>query len=146
MPGGGERVMPLDLRTDLSLPAFTRSSLDDDPGNGDPASGDSNGQVNGALMWDPASIRDTPDQWAITVRLSKGSSDATGTADITPRRLQRFRVRPGDVVSWTNRVNGRVIQAQQTTADRWGLVTLSQVQITRDGSQVTVRTAKVDSR
>ena len=31
---GGERIMPLDLRTNQSLPAFTRCSLDDDPGTG----------------------------------------------------------------------------------------------------------------
>ncbi|MCR4414431.1 MAG: hypothetical protein NUV77_18590, partial [Thermoguttaceae bacterium] len=41
-----ERVMPIDLRTDQTLPAFTRCSLDDRPGNGAAADGDAEGQVN----------------------------------------------------------------------------------------------------
>ena len=43
---GGERENPLDLRVDQSLPAFTRGTLDDDPGTGTPESGAPTGQAN----------------------------------------------------------------------------------------------------
>jgi hypothetical protein len=47
--GGGERIMPIDVRMDQSLPAFTNCSLDQDPGNGDPSDGDPEGQINAYL-------------------------------------------------------------------------------------------------
>ena len=47
--GGGGRVMPIDLRIDQSLPAFTNCSLDQRPGSGDPADGDPTGQLNAYL-------------------------------------------------------------------------------------------------
>jgi pimeloyl-ACP methyl ester carboxylesterase len=135
---GGQRVMPLDLRTNQSLPAFSRGSLDDDPGNGDPASGAASGQVNGGLTWQPDSIRDEPSQWEVIVELVDGPSEAVATADITPRRLQRFKPKPGDQLVWTNRIDRRVVQSGEVTADRWGLVTVPQVQIARRGSRLTV--------
>jgi S-formylglutathione hydrolase FrmB len=137
--GGGERVNPLDLRVDQSLPAFTRGSLDDAPGDGDPSTGARAGQINAALAWTPSSIRDEQDEWSITLRLAQGAAVQSGTADVTPRRLQRFKLRAGDRVRWTNQVNGREVQTGEVVADQWGLVTLPQVQIDRSGSRLIVR-------
>jgi hypothetical protein len=135
---GGERVMPLDLRTDQSLPAFTRGSLDDDPGDGSPMSGDPAGQINASFAWETDSIVDERDRWEMTLRLASRVDQSSGAADVTPRRLQRFQLRPGDRVAWSNRIGGRVVQSGELQADQWGLVTLPQVQIGRAGSRVTV--------
>ena len=54
MPAGdSQRDNPLDLRTDQSLPAFTRGTLDDDPGNGTAESGAATGQANAYLSLGP---------------------------------------------------------------------------------------------
>jgi hypothetical protein len=139
MPGGGERVMTLDLRADQSLPAFTRSSLDGDLGNGDANSGDPEGQLNGGLIWEPRSIVDEAGVWEITLRVTDGARADRATADVTPRRRQQFKTRPGDVVSWTTQASGRVIQSGEATADQWGLVTVPQVEIRRSGSRLSIR-------
>lgn len=140
MPDGGrETTMPLDLRIDRSLPAFTRSSLDDDLGNGDPASGSRTGQLNAHLTWSTDSIVDQPSQWAIMLRLVPGAPQPAATADVTPRRLQQFKPRPGDIVAWSNEVSGRVIQTGDVETDRWGLVTVPQVEIRAAGSRLTLK-------
>ena len=140
MPDGlAERVNPLDIRIDQSLPAFTRGSLDNAIGDGDGSTGEPAGQINASLAWTPSSIRDEKDEWVITLRLVEGASAQSATADVTPRRLQRFKLQPGDRVRWSNNVNGRDVQTGDVVADQWGLVTVPQVQITRGGSRLTVR-------
>ncbi|MFI5381347.1 MAG: alpha/beta hydrolase family protein, partial [Tepidisphaerales bacterium] len=54
LPGAktGERELGVEVRLDRTLPAFTRCSLDDDPGNGEPNDGDPQGQSNLCLYWD----------------------------------------------------------------------------------------------
>jgi len=128
---GGERVMPIDIRTDLTLPAFTRCSLDDDPGTGmtkppeevaaekkdieewnrrnprrkrklDIYDGDSAGQVNLYLYWETDDVVDEPDRWEMTIGLVKKATRDGCIADITPRRCQEFRSEPGQKVRWTN--------------------------------------------
>ena len=129
--GGGERVMPLDLRLDQSLPAFTRSTLDDDLGNGDPSSGSPGGQVNRYVTWDPASIVDEADRWEVTVRIVDGAPRGTATVDVTPRRLQRFKPSATDRLAWTNSVadDRTPRQSGTITPDQWGLLTVPQMEI-----------------
>jgi pimeloyl-ACP methyl ester carboxylesterase len=129
--GGGERVMPLDLRVDLSLPAFTRSTLDDDPGNGDPSSGSAGGQVNRYITWDPASIVDEADRWEVTVRILDGAPRSTAAVDVTPRRLQRFKPSATDRIAWTNSTAGdrTAKQSGTITPDQWGLLTVPQMEV-----------------
>ena len=136
---GGERVNPLDLRTDQSLPAFTHGSLDDDPGNGAPEEGAPSGQSNLFLTWNTATIVDDAAHWSVTIALTARAPQPTATVDVTPRRLQRFTLAPGDKLVWTNSQGERVVQGGELVADRWGLATLPQVQITRHGSTITLR-------
>ena len=135
-----ERVLPIDVRTDQSLPAFSRCSLDDDPGNGEPEDGDAEGQVNLYLYWQTEDIVDQPDRWAITVLLSPKAPRAECTVDVTPRRLQRFRLRPNRRYRWTNTplTDHTVVQSGVITAGRFGLVTLPQVRVTRQGNRLQV--------
>jgi pimeloyl-ACP methyl ester carboxylesterase len=140
---GGERVMPLDITVDRSLPAFTRSTLDDDPGDGTPTSGSPSGQVNRYLTWDTGSVVDEPDRWEVTVRVIDGARGDVGAVDITPRRLQRFKASAGDRIRWTNTSGpGRTPRQSGTvTPDRWGLVTLPQVEIGKAGNRIQLRRA-----
>lgn len=139
MPGGAsQRDMTIDLRTDQSLPAFTNGSLDDNHGDGTPASGDPAGQANAFLLWKPETIIDETDRWSVTVLLSERAPESSCTVDVTPRRLQLLKLGPGDRVEWTNRAGRRELQRGEGVADRWGLVTLPQVRVSQDGSTITV--------
>ncbi len=135
-----ERVLPIDVRTDQSLPAFTRCSLDDNPGNGTPEDGDPDGQVNSYLSWETKDIVDEPDRWAMTVGLiAKAPQDAC-TVDVTPRRRQHFQTKPGDRVRWTSTplAGGQRPQAGEATADRWGIVTLGKVVVGKGKTRLTL--------
>lgn len=68
-----------------------------------------------AMSWDPATIVDQTHRYE--VRLV-----GTGTADVTPRRLQRFQVRPGGAYRyWINSKSG---PGTRVTADAQGLLTI----------------------
>ena len=87
--------MPTDLRVDRSQPAFTRCSLDNDPGRGDPRDGDPRAQVNLYLFWETGDVVDQPDCWEMTVGLVKTAPKDTCTVNITPRRLRRLKLESG---------------------------------------------------
>ncbi|MCG8617303.1 MAG: hypothetical protein MI802_13875, partial [Desulfobacterales bacterium] len=125
-------TMPIDISTRLSLPAFTNCSLDDNPGNGDPADGASEGQVNQWLYWETKNIVDKTDRWEITVGLTKKSPAGECRVDITPRRLQRFKAAPKEIVGWELRsFNGTTLDRGKVVVDHWGLVTVEGVRVTR---------------
>ncbi len=152
---GGERIMPLDIRLDQSLPAFTNCSFDNDLGSGrklttpkkitigkeirkDFYDGDSSGQINLYLYWDTETIIDLRERWEITVALTKKAPEDQCTVDITPRRLQAFRSRHNHKFRWTNSSGGKKIQSGEVTADKWGLITLKSVMVTKAGSRIVV--------
>lgn len=136
-----ERMLPIDVRVDQTLPAFTRGSLDDNPGKGDPADGDPKGQANLYLYWETADLVDEPDRWEMTVGVSPKCPKDEGAADLTPRRVQRFKLKPGQKVRWTNAAadGGRVMQQGEAAADPLGLVTLEQVRMTKAKNRVKIQ-------
>jgi hypothetical protein len=140
MPGNNsERVMPLDIRTDQLLPAFTRCSLDNDPGNGDPGNGDPAGQANQWLYWEDHTLVDTGDRLEMTVALMDKAPARDCTVDITPRRIQQFHVMPGTVLYWKNiDISGHVIQNGQVIADAHGVITLEKITVSRQKNRLVI--------
>jgi pimeloyl-ACP methyl ester carboxylesterase len=138
--GGGERVMPIDIRLDQTLPAFTRCSLDDNPGNGVPADGDPLGQINLYLYWETHDVVDDPGRWAMTVGLINTAPKDVSTVDITPRHVQAFRAHPGTRLRWINTSlhNKQVVQSGEVVVDRWGLVTLPNVIVGKGKNRLTL--------
>ncbi len=149
MSGHGQRaVLPVTLsdrylalvpRTDQSLPAFTACSLDDNPGNGDPADGDPQGQANLYLAWDTTDIIDRPDRWEMTVYLIDKALKPECTVNITPRRLQRFKPKPGTRLFWSNisLENNEAVQAKRSTVvDELGLITLEGVRVQKGENRI----------
>jgi pimeloyl-ACP methyl ester carboxylesterase len=141
MPGGNEQEMGLDITTNRSLPAFTRSSLDDDPGSGTAATGKPEGQINQYLTWDVAGIVDRADQWEVTVRITANAPASEGTVDITPRRLQQFKLTPGETLRWSNETGGRQVQSGEVTVDKWGLATIPSVSLRKGNTRVLLQRA-----
>lgn len=136
----GERILEIDVRTDLSLPAFTSSSLDDDPGSGDPAAGDPKGQVNLYLYWKTDDIVDERKRWEMTVGIIDKAPQDSCTTDLTPRRCQAFRPEPGTKLPWTNKdlKTGQTVQRGVAAADKLGLVTLKAVQLTKAPHRISI--------
>jgi pimeloyl-ACP methyl ester carboxylesterase len=138
--GGNERVMPIDIRTNQSLPAFSNCSLDGSPGNGDPGNGDPAGQINAYLYWETTNIVDTTERWEMTMGLVEQAPRDTATVDITPRRSQQFKAQPGEIFTWTNvSLDGnKIIQSEQVTADKWGLVTLKKLFLVKKKNRINI--------
>lgn len=137
---GSERIMPIDIRTDQSLPAFTFCSLDDMPGNGDPNDGDAIGQINAYLYWETNDIIDTAQSWEMTVGLIDKAPEASCTVDITPRRLQNLIVTPNEQYHWQNKdlITGEMISSGVVVADQNGLITLENVTVSKNKNRLVI--------
>ena len=149
MSGHGQRaVLPVTLsdrylaivpRTDQSLPAFTACSLDGNPGNGDPSEGDPQGQANLYLAWDTADVVDRRDRWEMTVYLIDKAPKDECTVNVTPRRLQQFKPKPGTKLLWSNvsLATNKAVQPRQTAVvDELGLVTLEGVRVQKGRNRI----------
>ena len=121
-----------------SYPAFGSSSLDDDLGSGDLAGkelkdGAKEGGINLGFVW--TGVVDEDGKWAVTI--SNGLAKADMTVDVTPRRCQKFKAKPGAEFTWTTSVGG----AGKAVADGAGLVTVSKVTI-KPGAATTLTIAR----
>ncbi len=141
--GGSDHPSPiLDIRRDRSLPAFTRGSLDDDPGSGDPADGAPEGQINAYLRWETDTVVDRADRWEATLYLVPGAPRESCTADVTARRVRAFAPPPGATVAWRNLARGgAILQTGTATVDAGKLVTVSAVRISKAPSRLILSTA-----
>ncbi|MFP4055988.1 MAG: hypothetical protein ACLF0G_03875 [Candidatus Brocadiia bacterium] len=128
------------MRWDVSLPAFSNCSLDNNPGNGDPADGDYYGCINGWLLWSDTEQTDQPDRWEITVWVINSCPEDACTVDVTPRRCRRFRPDAGDRVQWSNTslATGKVVQQGHVVTDRWGRVTLEGVRVDKARNRIRI--------
>jgi hypothetical protein len=106
----------------LSYPAFSNSSMDDEIGY---EKGPKEGYINLGFVWtDPV---DEVDKWESVISNAEAKEDIT--VDVTPRRCQKFKVEPGEELKWTHTggATGTV------TADEWGLITIEKVPIKHEG-------------
>jgi len=140
--GGGDNVRaPLDIRLDRSLPAFTNCSLDDNMGSGDPKDGDPKGQLNMFLRWLTGDIVDRQDRYEITLYLIEKAPKADCAVNVTPRRLRQFKPKPGETLTWasTSLKDGKEIASGSVKADRWGLVTIEGLQVSKDRNRLVIK-------
>lgn len=104
-----------------SYPAFANSSIDQKLGNGDPKDGDLEGGFNLGFLW--RDVIDENGKWS--VKLANDLATAEMTMDVTPRRCQKFKVKPGESLQWTTS-DGR---SGKVTADKNGLATVTSVKL-----------------
>ena len=139
------------LRLDLSFPAFSNFSANDHPGTGkgdavggdrqlgdNTYDGDPNGGLNRFLRWNGNTIVDEQKRWSIEIRMSPGRNGYKGkgteTVDVTPRRLQKFAVKPGVTFKWSTGAG----QSGEAKADGEGVLTLPGVRVTTEWTRLTV--------
>ncbi len=111
-----------------SYPAFSRSSIDQNPGDGDPKTGDLEGGINLGFRW--ADVVDEETRWTVT--LSNTLATADMTVDVTPRRCQSFKPRPGSSWKWKSSLG----DSGTVKADAAGLVTVPRVKLAPDKETV----------
>lgn len=142
------------LRLDLSFPAFSRFSGSNNPGTGagdavgsdsqlgdNTYDGDPNGGFNRFLRWNSTTISDQPALYSIEIKLSSGPSGYKGkgeVVDVTPRRLQKFEVKPGATYTWSTSAQ----QSGQVAADAEGLLTIPAVSVGTAWTKVTIQPAR----
>ncbi|HUT35788.1 MAG TPA: hypothetical protein VNE39_20040 [Planctomycetota bacterium] len=127
------------IRRNQSVPAFGNCSLDDNPGVGDLANGETfSAQINGYLNWDSESIVDEPGRWEMTAWLDDSAPLPSCTVDLTPRKCQKFMAKPGETFRWSNATGDKEAQSGAAVADKWGLVTLSGLQVSKAKSRVKI--------
>jgi len=138
------RTGKLVIRRDQSLPAFANCSLDDNLGEGDLHSGNgwNESQVNGWLLWDPATIVDEPARWEITLWIGEKCPLSEGTVDLTPRRCQKFAPKPRQRFDWANSTDDGAIQKGSAEADDRGFVTIEKLRITKGRHRIAIAAAK----
>ena len=66
------------------------------------------------------------------------------TVDLTPRRCQAFRPRPGERLTWTctflpPKADDRRLGGGSITADKWGLATIRQLRILKGAQRVVIQ-------
>jgi hypothetical protein len=113
-----------------SYPAFGKSSIDQDPGPGDPKEGDLEGGINLGFDW--KDVVDEERGWTATISNSRCKSEMT--VDVTPRRCQKFRPKPGDSLKWTSTTGG----SGSVVAGAAGLVTIEKLRL-NPGEGTTLR-------
>lgn len=116
-----------------SYPAFGNSSIDNDMGDGDPKKGDMEGGINLGFKW--SEVVDKADKWS--VKVSNELCKAPMTVDITPRRCQAFKPKPGEAYKWRNSTGG----SGEISADANGLVTVTKVEL-KPGSDTVLTLTK----
>jgi len=127
------------MRWDLSIPAFSNCSLDNNPGNGDPADGDFYGCINGWLLWDDKDQTDEKDKWEMTVWVISSCPEDSCTVDVTPRHCKNFAPKPGTKFKWVNTsFAGEQLQSGDVTADQWGLVTIKDVLVNKGKNKIRI--------
>ena len=125
-----------------SFLAFSNCSLNNDPGNGDPEDGDITGYMNFGLEW--KDIQDEVNQFSATIFVAAGEPEFPVRVDVTPRRLQRFRLGAMEKIVLLNQtLQGEEIIKRSSMADSTGLITFEQFLITeKQGNRLIIRKIK----
>jgi len=103
--------------------AFSNCSLDANPGNGGPTSGDPVGDMNASLAW--KDIKDEAGGYEAVVKVVKPGAKLPAGVDVTLRRVQRFEFKTGDDIMARNVGcgSGKTVETRTLQVDDAGLLT-----------------------
>lgn len=131
------------FRSDESYPAVSGLSINDDPGDGDPAVGDSVGTYGGYIEWIPETIVDEERFYEVEIGLTTLDTLVTlpadtATAVVTLRRLQNFGVHSDSAYYFVNTdtTTGTTIQTSFVEPDSFGLLSVEGVVLSVNGQRL----------
>ncbi|MFT5127265.1 MAG: putative esterase [Rhodothermales bacterium] len=132
----------LSIRKDEAYPVFTRASTDNRyPGFKNKTAADQTGQINGYFRW--KTIEDSGERLVMELRLIKSAelknainAPQQATADVTLRRIQKFRISPGAKIEWSLIREGKVLNTGKIETNANGNVTVPELTITDGPSQL----------
>jgi hypothetical protein len=134
-------------RLDQSYPAFTNCSTNSVFGDGDPATADPIGQINGLIDWDETTTTETQLRWEVTLRTRSVTTrdgiigaPTSLTVDVTPRRLHSFIVAEHVIYRFEVRrkADGTLLQSGTATPDQDAVLTLPQIHVVDAGVRLAV--------
>jgi dienelactone hydrolase len=136
----------LEIRRNQAYPVFTAATSDQRPPWLNP-DGDKQGQINAYFRW--KNVEDTARAFSMHIWLaqptiktaSPADTPKESVADITFRRLQKFRIAPGKNCSWELVRGGRIVASGILQLDAAGLLTVPKVMITADPAEIRLRVA-----
>lgn len=119
----------------VSYPALSNSALDNNPGNGDAKDGDLVGFMGRGFTWDVPT--DEAGKYEVRLQWTLEVEKLPVTVDVTPRRVQAFKLKAGEQVTAVNvDGEGKEIARETLTADAQGLVTWRSFKLTSAAGNV----------
>ncbi len=116
--------------------AFSDFSLNDNPGNGDPADGDLRGGLNRFPAFLKDTVMETPSFFTAYVYLYEHAPSASATVTITPRKLQSLLHNPGTKYNWQSARDGQILQTGTVLADEYGLISIRNFPVEKQPSRL----------
>ena len=127
----------LSVRKDQAYPVFTHAASDDRNPWENPETAAMPGQVNAFFRW--KNVLDRPNQFSMKIFIDTAINTrvqipAQTIADVTLRRIQKFRLSPGETITWTFGEQKGI-----AAADTHGILTLPELIITSSSKKLTLR-------
>ena len=136
----------LEIRRDEAYPVFTHASCDQrSPWLGAPSEFDAEGQINAWFRW--KSLKDTPAEFGMQLWIAHPAVTTpppmpdAATADVTLRRLQKFKMEAGKSYTWQLAREGSVLAAGKVSPESGSLPTISKVPLSTERAELTIRPA-----
>ncbi len=136
----------LEIRKNEAYPVFTHASCDQrSPWLGSPTEFDGEGQMNAWFRW--KNEKDTEAEFSMQLWIAHPAVQTpppmpdAATADITVRRLQKFKIEAGKNYAWQLARGGRVLASGTQSPDATRLLTLPQVPLATEPAELTLRLA-----
>ena len=137
----------LSIRRDQAYPAFTDASTDRKYPGFKSKGPDQDGQINAYFRW--KNVADTAQEFAMELWLLDGKSLSTpievpesSIVDVTPRRLQQFKVAAGKTYGWRLTEQEKTTQTGEAAADDIGILTIRRLTLRSQPQRLTILAAK----
>jgi hypothetical protein len=123
-----------------SYPAFSNSSINDNPGNGTKTEGDLTGGYNRFLWYNRSSIIDNSTTYKIDLYLLSESTTVSNSTNVsvTPVRIQNFPNTALGDYSYTYMEGSTLLSSGTVEADSYGRITVDDIEVTGDMRTLTL--------
>ncbi len=129
----------------LSFPAFSNCTINQDPGTGKKKEGESYGAINGFMGWD--NVNDQSCDYSVHLFVKDfyagGILDADqkneGVTDVTLRRIQQFKPDVNENISWSNTASDGSVLQSGTFIYSGATITLTGLTVDKEGNTLELK-------